>query len=196
MDTFLQVWGGSCYLLAKILLSRAEGKKKTGLRQYGWLVYLSGVPAWVILLFQNRNWIAMAIEAGGVPGMVLGLVVAIRGMEQVPRLLDLGTRVFVWVLIFLGVGYSAYDSGGITTFTQILEFGVTVGFLLGTYLLAKADRRGWLCFILMHTSMGILMAMQIKWILVLFQAASIYFAVSGFRRAKKAVVQKHTTLAP
>ena len=41
MDIFLQVWGGVCYLLNKILLSRAEGAENDGnWRVDGWLLYL------------------------------------------------------------------------------------------------------------------------------------------------------------
>ena len=77
MDIFLQIWGGGCYLLNKILLSRAEGKdESTKLRIWGWFVYLVGLPAWVIILVLKNDWIAATIEAGGAPAMLLGLMVS------------------------------------------------------------------------------------------------------------------------
>ncbi len=192
----MQVWGGVFYLLAKVFLAYAEGKKNSLWRVRGWLVYLLGVPPWVIILWQKHNWIAMGVEAGGAPAMLLALYSAVKQLEQNPSRAESFVKIFVRVLVIVGVAYSMYDFGGITSLSQILELGVTAGYLIGTYLLAKKDRRGWLCFILMNLSMGILMVRQEKWILVLLQTASIFFAVSGFRRAQNAVSNKHTTLAP
>ena len=76
MSFFLQVWGGSFYLSNKILLAIAEGRPKKSKRLFklvGWLIYILGVPAWVIILISQQNWIAASIEVGGVPSMLLGL---------------------------------------------------------------------------------------------------------------------------
>ena len=63
MEIFLQLWGGIGYLLAKILIVRAEYlENDRNLRLIGWIVYLLGLPAWVILLVSRQNWIASAIE--------------------------------------------------------------------------------------------------------------------------------------
>jgi len=185
LDIFLQVWGGAFYLLAKIFLSLAEGEENSKWRVRGWIIYLFGVPPWVIVLAHNRNWIATAIEAGGVPAMILGIIITTRQLVHAPPMLDRITRVFVWGLMFIGVIYSVYDFGGITALSQILECGVTAGFLIGTYLLAKKDRRGWLCFMLMNTSMGTLMAMQEKWIFSILQAVSLHFVISGWRKSRR-----------
>jgi hypothetical protein len=192
LDILLQLWGGIFYLLAKVFLSRAEEKNSNQNRVIGWFVYLLGVPAWVVVLYKSHNWIAMAIEVGGVPAMILGIVVSIKKLEHAPELPDKCTKVFVWVLMTSGVFYSILDFGGITSLSQVLECGVTVGFLTGTYLLAKKDPRGWLYFLLMNGSMLILMARQEKWIFVLLQAASIFFAVRGFKKAKMAANTKHS----
>ena len=173
MEILLQLWGGLFYLLAKIILSLATEQQAHKKRASGWFVYLLGVPAWGILLSSRHNWIAVAVEAGGVPTMLLGIFSNLQKMEQIPKLVDGGIKVLVLVLIFLGVGYSVYDLGGINSLSQVLEFGVTGGYLIGTYLLTKKDRRGWLWFVLMNTSMAILTAIQGRWIFCLLQVASM-----------------------
>jgi len=49
-----------------------EKKKNTQrrLKIIGWIIYLSGVPAWVIILIGKHDWIAASIEAGGIPAML------------------------------------------------------------------------------------------------------------------------------
>ena len=188
-DIFLQFWGGIFYLIAKIFLSKAEGSPNTKLRTYGWTAYIAGVPAWIIILASTQNWIALAIEAGGVPSMILGL------MDRKPIWMQKIAKVFVFCLVTIGISYSLYDFGGITAFSQILELGVTVGFLIGAYLLAKKDSNGWIWFILMNISMGTLMAMQEKWIFALLQGISIYFATYGFIRSKKIISNQYEIYA-
>jgi len=80
--------------------------------------------------------------------------------------------------------YSIHDFGGITTLTQVLEIGVISGFLIGTYLLARKNPKGWLWFILMNLNMGTLMAIQEKWIFTGLQIISLYFVSLGFLKTK------------
>lgn len=188
MDIFLQVWGGVYYLLSKIFLSHAEGVKNC--EQWlvrGWVAYLIGLPAWVIILVLKRNWMAAAIEAGGALAMLLGLVVAMKGFEHAPRLLEKSAKAFAYGLLLAGVAYSLYDFGGITALSQLLEIVVIAGFLIGTYLLAKRNPTGWLWFILMNASMGTLMAVQKKPILAVQQILSLCFVIRGFIRSKRQV---------
>ncbi len=109
MSISLQIWGGSCYLLNKILLSIGEGRAdSTTLKIWGWALYLIGLPAWVIILVSERSWIAATIEAGGAPSMVLGLLLAVRGKEagRPPKALDRFSMIFAYVLLTVGVPYS------------------------------------------------------------------------------------------
>jgi len=85
----------------------------------------------------------------------------------------------------LGVCYSVYDYGGLTSVSQFLETGVMVGFLIGSYLLAKNSVYGWLFFMLMNGSMGSLMWIQDKPILAAQQAVSLCFVIYGFTVAMK-----------
>ncbi len=185
MSILLQWWGGLFYLLAKVLLSRAVKPEENRNRALGWACYLLGVPAWVVLLSSHHDWIAVAVESGGVPTMILGVISNLRQLEKIPRNINTMIKVLVTVLIALGVGYSYYDFEGFNSVSQVLELGVTFGYLIGTYLLANKDRRGWLWFVLMNTSMALLTGMQNKWVFCVLQVFSLYFVISGFRKAKK-----------
>jgi hypothetical protein len=184
VDIFLQIWGGCGYLFAKILLAHAEGvQNDRKWRVAGWFMYLLGLPAWVVLLAGKQNWIAAANEAGGAPALILGLVLAWKNLDNAPKHIDWGIKIFTYCMIALGTIYSVYYFGGITTLSQILEIGVTIGFLLGSYLLAKKKSTGWLLLALMLLSMGMLMYLQGKMILIIQQAISLLFVINGFYRS-------------
>ena len=183
MDIFLQSWGGGFYLLNKILFALAEGKKQKTKRQLkiaGWVVYLAGVPAWVIILISKHDWIAASIEAGGVPSMLFGLHTVYQNSYSPNRTFDRIASIFTYGFILIGVGYSVYDYGGVTSLSQVLEIGVMIGFLLGSYLLAKSNATGWLLFMLMNASMAFLMIVQQKPLLSAQQVFSLCFVIYGF----------------
>ncbi|PLX83156.1 MAG: hypothetical protein C0616_00365 [Desulfuromonas sp.] len=189
MDLLLQAWGGGFYLLNKIFFSLAEGKgagAKRTLRLWGWSIYILGVPAWVLILVDKHDWIAAAIEAGGVPAMLLGLYNVWQqerpGLQQV---FDRAARFCTYVALLLGLGASLIDYGGLTSLSQLLEIGVMIGFLLGSYLLAKNKLSGWLCFMLMNASMATLMLIQHKPLLTLQQLVSLCFVLYGYGMARK-----------
>mgnify|MGYP001817776227 CR=1 FL=1 len=189
MDLVLQIWGGGLYLLNKIFFALAEGRQeatKRRLRIIGWVVYILGVPAWVIILVSKHDWIAAAIEAGGVPAMLFGLLNACRNTDTAGRRLDLIAALFTYAALVFGVAYSLYDYGGMTSVSQILEIGVMIGFLLGSYLLAKKNKYGWLFFMLMNVSMATLMLHQHKPLLSIQQLVSLCFVIYGFTVALKA----------
>ncbi len=188
MDLVLQLWGGGFYLLNKIFLAMAEGqgdRTKRKLRILGWVVYLLGVPAWVIILMGKHNWIAASIEAGGVPAMLFGLFNVYQNKAVPNKALDALTSAITYAFIIMGVCYSLYDYGGIVAVSQLLEISAMTGFLLGSYLLAKHNRIGWLLFMLMNGSMATLMLIQDKPILTVQQLVSLCFVAYGFRMAVK-----------
>ncbi|MFC3025104.1 hypothetical protein ACFODT_14960 [Vibrio zhugei] len=182
MDVFLQLWGGLFYLVNKILFAIAEvqrsSQRQRRLKIVGWSIYILGVPPWVMILVGHDNWIAASIETGGIPAMAFGLYVLIK-QDVVHSFYDRLTSLITYCFIILGVGYSFYEYGGITSINQWLELGVMVGFLLGGYLLAKARIGGWLCFAVMNLSMGTLMLIQGKPILAIQQTASLCFVLFG-----------------
>ncbi len=186
MDLVLQLWGGSFYLLNKIFLAMAEGqgdRTKRQLRILGWVVYLLGVPAWVMILIGKHNWIAASIEAGGVPAMLFGLFNVYQNKTAPNRVMDALTSAITYAFIIMGACYSLYDYGGLVAVTQMLEISAMTGFLLGSYLLAKNNPKGWLLFMLMNGSMAALMLIQHKPILTVQQLVSLGFVAYGFLMA-------------
>ncbi len=183
MDIILQVWGGGFYLLNKIFLALAEGKNEKTKRQLkiaGWIIYILGVPAWVMILISKHNWIAASVETGGVPSMLFGLFTVYQNAEAPNKIFDFIASLFTYVFLILGVSYSVYDYGGITSVSQLLEIGVMIGFLVGSYLLAKNNSYGWLFFMLMNGSMALLMLIQNKPFLSVQQLFSLCFVIYGF----------------
>ena len=188
MDLILQIWGGGFYLFNKIFFAVAEGKEEKHKRRFkiaGWIIYILGVPAWVIILVGKHNWIAASIEAGGVPAMLFGLFNVYQNGAAPNRIFDFITSVCTYAFLTFGVCYSIYDYAGITSVSQVLEICVTVGFLIGSYLLAKNNLYGWVFFMLMNSSMGSLMLIQNKPILAIQQLISLSFVVYGFAAAVK-----------
>jgi len=188
MDTLLQVWGGIFYLLNKVFFAIAEGKSPERKRQFkilGWLVYIIGVPAWVIVLTIKHHYIIAAIEAGGVPSMFLGLSTVYYANKPVNRYLDKFATFSIYIFIIIGISFSIYTYGGLTALTQILEIGTLVGFLIGSYFLAKNNPYGWLFFMLMNSSVAILMYTQDKILLCIQQLLSLSFVIYGFIIALK-----------
>ena len=183
MDLVLQIWGGLFYLTNKICFALAEGKEKNRKRQLkiiGWTIYILGVPAWVAILIVKHDWIAASIEAGGIPAMLFGLFNVYKNSEKPNSFFDIIASFFSYAFIIFGTSYSLYDYGGITSISQLLEIGVMIGFLLGSYHLAKNKAYGWLFFMIMNGSMGTLMIIQSKPILAIQQTVSLCVVVYGF----------------
>ncbi|AMK11160.1 MAG: nicotinamide mononucleotide transporter [Pseudodesulfovibrio sp.] len=186
MDTILQIWGGSCYLLNKICFAGAERsaapEDSRKWRLWSWTVFLVGLPAWVTVFIMERNWIAATVEAGGAPAMLVGLIIALRGRGGEPRWLDRLARLSVIV----GLGISLREFGGITTAGQVLELCIAAGFLMGTYLMAKENVKGYLWFMLGNISCAALMGLQGYSILMTQQLVSLVFVADAWRSRKAA----------
>jgi len=182
----LQTWAGLFYLFNKIFFSRAERskdeKKERRNRIISWAVYLTGLPAWLCLFVLERNWILFGVEFSGAPAMALGLYLSVKGIEKKPpRWLD----IFARLAIISGLGFSIYDFGGITTINQFLELGVSVGFILGTYQLARQRIKGYYWFMLMNSCCAALMFVQGYPVLVIQQIISLLFVIDALRAKKR-----------
>jgi len=177
--------GGGLYLLNKVFLYLTERTREQGeevlsrkWRIAAWWAYIIGLPFIVALLAYKRDYIAAWIELGGAPAMIIGLVLAYREKsEKLPQWLN----VLAIASIVVGCVWSFYELGVMQKFSQWLEIGLVMGFLVGTYDLARHKASGYLWFLLMHTSCGILMAVQEVWIMVLQQAVSLYFVREAYR---------------
>lgn len=187
---FLQIWGGVSYLLNKICFSRAERSRDIRTEQTwrirSWGVYLAGLPAWVIVFVTEHNWIAAAVESGGAPAMVTGLIIAVKGGGREPKWLDYIAK----VAVVSGLVLSVWEFGGITTLKQVLELGIAAGFLLGTYLMAKNNIQGYFWLMLGNVTCSTLMGMEGYYILMTQQLLSLIFVTDAYRVRKKRQDQK------
>jgi hypothetical protein len=191
MELFLQCWGGAGYLFAKIFIVRAEFlENEKNCRLIGWIVYLLGLPAWVILLISRQNWIAAAIETAGVPAIVLGIVLTWKQSYIPNKNIDWSIRIFTFLMILLGVTFSIYTFNGIRTFSQLLEIIIIFGYLVSNYLLAKRNPYAWLMFMVGLISMSILMYIQDKPILCVQQLVSLIPVIIGFIKCMKKANEK------
>lgn len=196
MDLVLQIWGGGFYFLNKVFFVFAEGKPQALKRKFrviGWSIYILGVPAWAIILVSKHNWIAASMELGGVPAMIFGLYNAYHNVTRPKKSFDLVTSIVTYAMLVFGISYSFYDYGGILSISQFLEIGTTAGFLVGSYLLAKKNSKGWMFFILMNGCMASLMFLHQKPFLVIQQLASLCFVVYGFSAARKSAPIRSTS---
>jgi hypothetical protein len=191
MDVILQIWGGVGFLVNKILMTISEKQKVKGnfyeyvnFQKYSWIVYLASLPPWIILFALNQNWIASALELAGAPAMLLGLInftVHKKSGSNIIRFLEI-LSIFCFIA---GILYSLYDLRGITRFTQILEIILTVSYLIGTYLLAKTNSSGYICYIFMHISCGWIMYLQGYYWLFLQQFLSLIFVTYSYCVSQK-----------
>lgn len=178
----LQLVGGTLYLLNKMFLDSMERARLRSERMFwlwrklAWAVYLLGLPPIVAIFFRERNWLFGSIELGGAPSMLCGLIAAFAA-KKAPAWLD---RIAL-AAIPIGLGLSLYDFGGLRTFNQGLEVAGSAGFLIGTYLLAKDDERGYWWFMLMNLSTGWLLYREGYPLFVPQQALSVVFIVDAYR---------------
>ena len=184
-DMPLQIWGGLGYLLNKVFFSQAERSKRIKERRSwlvrSWIVYLAGMPAWVIVFISERNWIAAGVESGGTPAMVGGLIIALRGHGTALKWLDSISKAGV----FIGLTLSIYEFGGLTTTNQFLELGIAAGFLIGTYLMAKDNVQAYIWLMIGNVSCASLMGLEGFYILMIQQLISLIFVTDAFINRRK-----------
>jgi len=146
-----------------------------------WVVYILGLVPWLIILSHENDWMVVFVEAGGLPSMVLGLVLAC-GHRSMNGRMETVLDWFARICAVLGIGYSMYHFGLMTNLTQWYELGGVIGFLVGTYRLAKNHLDGYLWFMLMNGSVGLLMYEQGYKLLGIQQALSLGFVIDAYQR--------------
>jgi hypothetical protein len=191
----MQLGGGFFYLLNKIFFSfkeRTVGNLSRQWRIWAWVVYIIGLPFWLVILSHEKNWMVTFVEAGGLPSMGLGLFLAFRRKDEEPteksKRWEQRLDTFARAAAFLGIAYSVYDFGGFATLNQWVELGVVVGFLVGTYRLANDKLDGYLWFLLMNASAGLLMYIQNYEWLAAQQVVSLLFVLDAYRMKKRTEV--------
>ncbi len=190
VDLPLQIWGGVFYLLNKIFFSRAERSKNEHLRRVwrirSWIVYLAGLPAWVVVFISEHNWIAAGVESGGAPAMTIGLIIAWRGHGNEPKWLDYVAKISV----LIGLTLSFYEFGGIKTLNQFLELGIAAGFLMGTYMMAKDKVQGYFWLMLGNVSCASLMGLEGFFVLMAQQTVSLFFVTDAYLARKQTLISE------
>jgi len=190
VDLPLQIWGGVFYLLNKIFFSRAERSKNERFRRVwrirSWIVYLAGLPAWVVVFISEHNWIAAGVESGGAPAMTIGLIIAWRGHGNEPKWLDYVAKLSV----LIGLTLSFYEFGGIKTLNQFLELGIAAGFLMGTYMMAKDKVQGYFWLMLGNVSCASLMGLEGFFVLMAQQTVSLFFVTDAYLARKQTLISE------
>lgn len=193
-NLFLQLWG-SLYLLNKIFFSigertfNAQNKKKWFI--LAWITFLIALPAWVILFILKNNWIAVTVEVGAAPSMVVGLFIAWRGKGTEPYWLHWFSK----IAALFGLLVSFYNFGGITSLNQILELGIAIGFLIGTYQLANKNPDGYIWFVLEKISCAILMGYENCFILTIQQVMSLLFILDAYFSNKRFLIRENQKIS-
>lgn len=183
MSTLMQIIGGVFFLLNKIFFSVGERQRYKGAnyqkwRIIAWVSYIIGLGPWVIIFIWERNWIAASVETSGLPSMVLGLIIALRGgdTQKVPTWL----KRLAFLFVPIGIGISVWDFGGFTSLSQGLELGLVIGYAIGTYQLANEEEIGYLWYVLMHVCCGVLMLIQNYHWLMWQQVFSLAFIADAY----------------
>ena len=191
LNIMLQLWGGTFYLFNKLFFSKAERAVNQRHRQKwrlrAWTAYLVGLPPWVFIFISERNWIAAAVESGGVPAMLIGLIAARQDHTQLHE--------YVWLdhlaklMILIGLGLSLYEFNGLATLNQFLELGIAAGFLMGTYLLAKSNPQGYFWLKAGNISAALLMMRQGYFLLMAQQVISLSLVIDAYRVQRRKVIR-------
>ena len=194
IDISLQIWGGVFYLLNKVFFSQAERSKTIRARKIwrirSWIVYLTGLPAWIVVFMSEHNWIAAGVESGGAPAMLVGLIIAWRGHGAEPKWLDN----FAKLSVLVGFALSVYEFGGIKNLSQFLELGIAAGFLMGTYMMAKDNAQGYLWLMLGNVTCASLMGIESFYILMIQQMVSLCFVSDAFLVRRNKTTIEHGAL--
>jgi hypothetical protein len=88
-------------------------------------------------------------------------------------------------MIIIGLGLSFFDFGGLVTLNQFMELGIAAGFLMGTYLLAKAKPQGYFWLMVGNISAALLMMQQRYFLLMTQQIISFGLVIDAYRVHKR-----------
>lgn len=176
--TPIELIAGFGYLIGHLLLSQ----KKVA----GWVVKIIGGSAWIVFLFQNENYIFMAVTVTVVLTMFYGWYKWASGLDNRRTLVDVVFEVLtVLVAVFM---IARFVFIGIYQLAPILETFIVIAEITGTLLIARKNILGWPALILM----GLMVATLVVFvnpnpaiILGLLELGSIYFYIQGIRNMHK-----------
>jgi len=187
-----QAEGGIFYFLNKVFwlfeeISESQGaaRKADVWKIRGWKMYIIGTPGVIAFLLIKHHWIFAAFEAGGIPMMLYGIFVSKPGKMYAGSWLD---YIILGLFTVVGVLYSLWEFGGLTTAPQLLEAVIVFAFFASLLLKLHRKPTAYLWLAAMHLSAGYLLFLDGFLPIVLQQAFSFIVVVASYVVA----VRKHT----
>jgi hypothetical protein len=182
---FCEVLGVTTYIAQKGLLSFYERNKNEKLKYLSWIMLLFGVPAWVVILIYQQNYIFAGVEGSVFPIVIVKIFEKkIEQAEGLKTWLDRLCNLIILIGIALSVWAFVY---GINTvlMTRLLEVVTSVSFVVGTKYLSQEKLSGYAWYILMHLSCGVLFAYQGYYTFLVMQIISIGFIIDAWVMKKR-----------
>lgn len=163
-----------CFLLKEYHETYGSAEKARVYHKASWYTVAMGLPFVTAVLISEKDWIFGLFELAVLPAIVVALMRARSGGLTEPS----WTMTLIYISSVCGALISRYDLGTITSLHQLLEIASVSTFLIGTHLLAREQRIGYMFYILMHLAAGSLLFLQHHFWFAAQQVASIV-AVTG-----------------
>lgn len=184
----LQIFAGGFYFLNKVfllLVYLVPNKRIKTTNILASIVYPFGLPFWIIIFYLEKDFIALSLELGGLFSMILSIRTSTKGKDNKTVLYEKICLYITFFFLVFGTFSSLYTHSGITSFTQVLEIFIVVGFLVGTYKMARQSSEVYYWFSFMNLSCATLMLIQENPILFGFQICSLICMVTGAYLSRK-----------
>lgn len=180
----VEIIAGLGYLIGHFLLSQNKILR--------WISKIIGGTAWAIFLFQNGNYIFMAVTIVVVFTMIYGFYK--WGTDQY----DNYTRIdrFFEILAAMVAVFmtSRFLLSGVYGLGPVFETIIVIAEIVGTVLLARKKIFGWYSYIVMSSMVGILVIFinDVPAILLgILEISSIYFYYRGARNFSHNLAKPH-----
>ena len=176
--TPLEAVAGFGYLIGHVLLSRRKIS--------GWIVKIIGGTAWIVFLFQNENYIFMAVTVVIVLIMMYGFYKWTVGIFDKRTRIDLSFECLAAIVAIFMI--TRFLTSGVYELGPTLESAIVIAKVLGTVLLARKIILGWYAHIVMSLLAGILVIFvnsNPAVLLGILEVSSIYFYWRGIQSFSK-----------
>jgi len=172
--TLIELVAGFGYLMGHLLLSRKQIS--------GWIVKILGGIAWIIFLFQNQNFIFMAVTVVIVLSMLYGFYKWNQGNYDKRTNVDKFFEILAAVVAIFMI--SRFILSGVYAAGPIFETVIVIAEILGTILLAHKIIFGWYSYIIMSLLAGVLVIFinsNPAVLLGILELSSIFFYYKGIK---------------
>ncbi|MBI5414351.1 nicotinamide mononucleotide transporter [Candidatus Peregrinibacteria bacterium] len=176
--SLIELIAGFGYLIGHFLLSQK--------RISGWIFKIIGGIAWVIFLFDNENFIFMAVSIVMVFTMIYGFSKWKVGKFTERTNIDAFFEILAAIVAIFMI--LKFVLSGISQLAPIFETIIVIAEILGTVFLARKKIAGWYSYIVMSSFAGILVIFinpNPAVLLGILEMASLYFYYKGIRNFSK-----------